>query len=345
MTKICPKCGKEIDDDILKCPLCNTDIINEEQGESSKTQNQLPEINPNISEQISISKKNEIEEVGVEVDNLDGVIVNDELETISVEASSDNLLEEEEKIEEFILPVPTIEEINPNVLGNVYDEAERLNNEKREAKRLAEEAELERKRQEEEARKQIPIEKPDLLGSAYNDDINIDFNKKKEKKPMRKVMNIIIIILGLAVVVALVYYFFFKEKEDKNAYLNPINVYFEGYKNGDSEKMLTSYIPCLSKSEEIITLINNTIATRNQYENIYLEFNESSTEVVNNDDRDSLNTYLKEQCGTDIPEIKEYKHVFIEQKVKTAKEDDYAINKPEFWTVKIDSNWYILLIQ
>ena len=164
---------------------------------------------------------------------------------------------------------------------------------------------------------------------------------------MRKVLNVIIVILAIAVAGAAVWYFFFQGKEDANKenYMEPIETYITGYRDADASKMLSAFVPCVAKSEEISLMITNIISTRNQYKELQVEFSEKSAEVVNGSDQQSLNEYLKNTCGSEAPTIKEYKQVYVEQKIKTEQDKDFAVENPKFWNVMIDEKWYILMVE
>lgn len=277
-------------------------------------------------------------------------ILNENLETISVEVKEEVLEEKEEVIEVPEMPAPEVGEVDLEQLINKYDTEEKINLEKMESKKKYEEAINEQKRLEEEAKRQQPMPKPDLLATIPDeeaiDDLVLDNKKKKGKKPMRKLMNMIIVILVLAIGGVLIWYFMqgMSNKENNN-YIKPVDDYFTAYKEGNSSKMLESFVTCVAQTEEITTLITTTINNSAQYGTITLEYKEKNTEVVNKDDQQHLDTYLKTMCPTNTPTIEEYKHVYIEQKIKGQEEKEFTINNPEFWVVKISNNWYILQLQ
>ena len=292
-----------------------------------------------------------LEEVSVLVDehSLEPKVENEEIESVSISASKESL---EVKEEEFVIPempAPSVGEINPELLGNKYDADEAINNQKIEVKKQQDAMEMERIRQEAVAKSQMPMEKPDLLARIPDpeaQDVELSAPKKKGK-PMRKVLNVIIVILAIAVAGAAVWYFFFQGKEDANKenYMEPIETYITGYRDADASKMLSAFVPCVAKSEEISLMITNIISTRNQYKELQVEFSEKSAEVVNGSDQQSLNEYLKNTCGSEAPTIKEYKQVYVEQKIKTEQDKDFAVENPKFWNVMIDEKWYILMVE
>ena len=251
----CPKCGKELEEGIVKCPTCDveekvventieevqidpnkvislddnkeeTKPITEEietpstelSTETVETVTTNPETPTVPTEQVTQEEVKEVttpvvEEVASLPDETN--ITNDSLEIISVDAS--NITLEEAPIQSVVIetpemPEPTIGELNPELLGSVYDEAERINDEKIEAKRQQELAELERKRQEEEARRQAQAQagRPDLLAGRNNGEINIDTMPKKKKTS--KVLIFLLIVLILLAIAGGLYYFFVLKK-------------------------------------------------------------------------------------------------------------------------------------
>ncbi|MBQ7104755.1 MAG: zinc ribbon domain-containing protein [Bacilli bacterium] len=284
------------------------------------------------------------------LNNLDETnISNDNLETISVELQEETLEEKEEVFEIPEMPAPEVGEVDLEQLINKYDNDEKENLEKIEAKKQYDEAVSEQKRLEEEAKRQQPVPKPDLLATIPDEtdvDIDIKTTKKKGKKPMKKVMNAILVILIIAVIGVLIWYFIQgRETKENNNYMKPVDEYFSAYKAGDSTKMLASFVPCVSQTDEITTLITTTVNNSAQYGVITLEYKETTTEVVNKDDQKHLDEYLKNMCPTSTPAIEEYKHVFVEQKIKGQEEKEFTVNNPEFWVVKVNNEWYILQIQ
>ena len=167
-----------------------TPIVNNEQGVSESNANQIEISQPISPEEIEV----------------DSNIINSELETVSIDTTSLKL--EDDKIETMSistpeLPAPTIGEINPDLLGNNYDEAERINNEKIAIKEQQELAELERKRQEAELAAQNAAPRPDLLAELNNMQVNVNSIPKKK----RKIGKIILILFILAIISFGLYYF------------------------------------------------------------------------------------------------------------------------------------------
>lgn len=339
----------------------SVDETNQVEGESLKVEdqtsvvetqsnvenaNQTVESTPNIEatkiEDIVLISLDDVQPLEAE-----NVVENNSLETVSVDATNEKLEEKEEVIAVPELPEAIVGEINPDLLGNKYDAEEKINNEKLEAKKKKIEEDRERKRLEEAEKQKIPMEKPDLLARTPDPGENeLDLkNKKKGGKKMKKIMNFILIILAIAVILAAVWYFFINKKEPESSYMDPIEAYFTGYDESDTSKILSSFVPCVSKTDEITNLITTTVNDRAQYGKLSLEFKEKNTEVVNADDQLVLDKYLKDMCGTNLPTVSEYKHVYIEEKIKTEEEKEFTQNNPEFWIVKIDGKWYILLIQ
>lgn len=212
----CVKCNQPLEEGLTKCPNCgekksNNSVIQEvivdfeneinDRDKVVKTHEQPTE------EQQTLASKNNIGIVPFE----ENTIANELLETVSVDVNS--LILEEEKTKETIIeipdmPEPEIAEINPELLGKNYDEEERINNEKIEAKRQRDLAELERKRQEEEEKKQrAALEgKPDLLAGRSNGEIPTNYESKTKRKK-RKFKRILLIIFILALIGFGLYFF------------------------------------------------------------------------------------------------------------------------------------------
>ncbi len=184
----CPKCGKELESG-SKCPVCdNENKLEEVQVEATIS---LDDPEP-LKEEIVLPQEEPIKDSELE-------IVNDSLETVTTTA-------EELKFEEDVpkpvevqipdMPAPTISEINPDLLGNQYDEEERINNEKIEMKRQQELAELERQRQEYLAAQQDPNSRPDLL-AGRTEEVIVEV-KPKKKSSFGKVLVIVLLLLAIA---------------------------------------------------------------------------------------------------------------------------------------------------
>lgn len=384
MSKLCPNCGQLIDDNATTCAFCKHDVNDVETKTKLEDVLEVPsleDIKPTVEKRKEDDVINEVESkteketalegnmvnqsenkvmetsindeiVSISIDDVqpldDDVVENNSLETVTVESVDEKLDAEEEKISIPELPEATIGEINPDLLGNKYDEEEKANNEKLEAKKKKDEEELERKRREEEEKQKIPMEKPDLLATSSDvtDDGIISNSPKKSGKIVKRVMNIILVILALAVVVVIVWYCLRNLNDEKAAnYMDPITTYFKGYEEGDASKMLSSFVPCVAETEEITNLITSTVENKSQYGTLTIKFSEKTSEVVNTDDQSSLDEYLFNMCGADLPTISEYRHVYVDETIIVEDYDDDTENIPEFWTVKIDDEWYILLIQ
>lgn len=411
MSKICPKCGKEYDENELNCPYCpvgnvndvievakeevlpeptsvvdeSTPIVTEVEVPTNvlplveethheeptspviespvietpglvdilptNTINEIIDDEPILKAESSGLEATILEEVSVSVseDILEPAIENEEIETVSISTPESSLEEEKEEFVIPEMPAPVVGEINPELLGNKYDSEEELNNQRIEAKKQKEALEAEKLRQEAELKSQTPMEKPDLLAripDTETEGVELTSTKKKGK-PMRKVLNAIIVILGIAVVAAAVWYFFLQDKdaESETNYMDPISTYMEGYKESDAGKMLSSFVSCVSSTDEITAMINASIQTRQQYKEVNIEYKETNVEVVNNSDQAKLDEYLKNACGTETPKIEDYKQVYVEQKIKTEQDIDFVVNNPKFWNVKINNEWYILMVE
>ena len=183
----CPKCGKELENG-SKCPVCDIE-------------NKLEEVQ--VEAAISLDAQEVKEEIVVQPEeptkDSEVEIVNDSLETVTTTAEG---LSFEEDIPKAIevqipdMPAPTIGEINPDLLGNQYDEEERINNEKIEMKHQQELAELERQRQEYLAAQQDPNSRPDLL-AGRTEEVVVEV-KPKKKTSFGKVLVVILLLFAIA---------------------------------------------------------------------------------------------------------------------------------------------------
>ena len=282
------------------------------------------------------------------------VVENNSLETISIDASENQLVEEEEVFEIPVMPEPSIGEINPELLGNKYDAEEEINKEKLEAKKKLEEEERERRQQEELAKQQVPMERPDLLagfGQPDPNEVEIEEPKKKKSGGGKVALTIILIIALIALVGGGAWFVLsgglekiFKKTPDAS-YIDPVKTYYEGFNEGNSEKMISAFVPCLAQSDPVINTVTNSQNIKNQNANLKITFIETSVEVVNADDKKYLSKHLLEHCSTNVPTITDYKHVFIEQKTKLNTDSKEETSNPEFWTAQIEEKWYIIFIQ
>ncbi len=317
-------------------PVNETDNVNFNQQSSTASE-------ANETSDTVISAGNVLEEISVSDNGTD--INNLNIESVSV-STDEGLSEEEEKpVEVPTMPEPTIGEIAPDLLGNVYDQEEKINNEK-----IAEQMrrdEEERKRLETEKMNQ-PMEKPDLLASASkNDDVEGSGVKNKSGKHSGKhMMNILTAIIVIAALVFVVWYFFLREPDEaeKNSYMDPIVTYFNSYDAGNVENMLSAWVPCLAKNDEVISEITKRVNDRLAYKSFYLEYNEIRAEVVNGPDKEELNKFLSERCEV-VPEVTDYKHVYINEKISDGEDKVIEEINPEFYTVLIDGKWYMMALQ
>ena len=189
----CPKCGKELENG-SKCPVCDIE-------------NKLEEVQ--VEATVSLDAQEAKEEIVVQQEepakDSEVEIVNDSLETVTTTAEELSFEEDIPKAVEVQIPdmpAPTIGEINPDLLGNQYDEEERINNEKIEMKHQQELAELERQRQEYLAAQQDPNSRPDLL-AGRTEEVVVEV-KPKKKTSFGKIL---IIILLLSAIAFALYYF------------------------------------------------------------------------------------------------------------------------------------------
>lgn len=279
----------------------------------------------------------------VSVDNVN-------LETVSVDVSDQKEEVVEEVIEKPVLPEPTIGEVNSDALINSYEEEEKMNNEMIAEKKRLDEEERQRKLLEEQ-QKIANMEKPDLLAVDQSlmpttNDESADDMKKKKRPNTKKILDIVTIAIILVIGLVAVWYFFLREKEEKanDNYMQPIVSWFKGYNDGNTSAMLSSYVPCLSNVDEIITEINNRVNSRLTNKNFYLEYKEEKSEVVNSQDQAELDSYLSERCSS-TPKIEEYKRVYIDEKLSVSEDKKMEDNHPQFFVVKIENKWYILAFQ
>ena len=327
-----------------------TPVVEENVEEISET---APEVNITTAPVI-VETVPDLGDANTILTTVETIVENNSLETISVDASENHLVEEEEVFEIPVMPEPSIGEINPELLGNKYDAEEGINKERLEAKKKLEEEERERRQQEELAKQQVPMERPDLLagfGQPDPNDIEIEEPKKKKSSGGKVVLTIILIIAILALVGGGAWFVLaggldklFKKAPD-TSYIDPVKMYYEGFNEGNSEKMTSAFVPCLAQSDPVINTVTNSQNIKNQNANLKITFIESSVEVVNADDKKHLSKHLLEHCSTNVPTITDYKHVFIEQKTKLNTDSKEEISNPEFWTAQIDEKWYIIFIQ
>lgn len=206
----CPRCGVELENNAEKCNVCglvlNSEKLIEEVSMDGADIISLDDMNNN--ELVENTKEHEvINNQSPQQSNFENeTTVNNSFETVSVNVNGSML--EEEKVEEKIIempeiPEPTIGEINPELLGNIYDENERINNAKIEAKKQQELIELERKRKEQEELKKSQTNRPDLLAGRIEVEVNLSTSRKKTK--FWKIMLVLLILLLIGVAV---YYYF-----------------------------------------------------------------------------------------------------------------------------------------
>lgn len=376
MSKVCPKCGQNVDDNAIQCPFCLADL-NETGGTANTT---VPSVNgianadnnANISRQSTndsvvnfapvqstiaseanetsdtvITNNNVLEEVtappfeGVEIDNAS-------LESVSVDANAQSLEKPEEEMIMPTIPEAMIGELSSDLLSKKYEEDERINNERiAEKNRIEEQMRLQQMANEANANAQ-PMVKPDLLAVGPRDDGNNNNNvsAKKEKKKMnyKKILNIVTLLIMIIIAVC-VWYFVLRDSSNKaHGYMEPIDTWYQGYNDSNSSTILSSYVPCLTQNEDVIDGVNNLVSSHNIYTWFTIDYVEERAEVVNSDDQEPLNQYLKDHCDTDIPTITEYKRVYIKQTISNNETKEETM-KPQFFTVKIDNKWYILALQ
>lgn len=136
------------------------------------------------------------------------VVDNVDLETVAVEENNVNLEVEQQKIEMPEIPEATISEINPDLLGNIYAESERQNNEKRVLKQQ-QEAEQERIRQEEALKNaSIPAARPDLLAGVNLNGEELTSQLPEQKKPKKGKILKVIVTLSIIIIILIILWFF-----------------------------------------------------------------------------------------------------------------------------------------
>ena len=159
-------------------------------------------------------------------------------------------------------------------------------------------------------------------------------------------MNIITAVVVLIVAAVAIWYFVIREEEpaENNNYMAPINTWYQGYKSGDATKMLSAWVPCLSKSDTVIDETNDLLNSATG-KLVYLQYQEERSEVVNSTDQVPLNDLLNGICGTDSPTIQEYRHVYIKAQISNTETNKVDEVTPEFYTARINNKWYILAFQ
>ena len=108
--------------------------------------------------------------------------------------------------------------------------------------------------------------------------------------------------------------------------------------------ILSAFVPCSRNSQDVKDTVNFLINDRKLNNKMSVTYEVTSTEVVNEVDREDNNTnYLGVQCGIDkIPEIQDYKHVYTNVTIDV--DGSITTKRAEFWTVLIDGEWYMILI-
>ncbi len=297
---------------------------------------EAPNTEPVLNANTVIEVSNGIEEVSAE--NL----INTDIESVSVQVVEEET-PVEEVVQQVVLPEATVGEIDPSLLTSMYEEAEKKNEDnkailaKQEAERIVRE-------EAEKLEKQKMEPKPDLLARDYINDEDFSSSGKKNKKK-KSFLPTFFIILILMLAVAGIYYFFFMKKETikEDTYETPIEEYYAALNKKDKDKLLNTYVPCTRADENVNNEVAVSLAALNIYESLKIEYKITSTEVVNSVDQDSIKTtMLGTYCGLEnIPEITNYKHIFVEQTLIT---DERTTNNVEFWVVQIEDKWYIVPI-
>ena len=323
------------------------EVVPEKQSEmnsiESDTSNNIEDTKPTISS-TAVLDSNTVIDVpeGIEEVSIND-IVNNDLESVSVQVEE----EPEETalpIEKVVLPEATIGEIDPNVLTTIYEQEEKKNENNKEL--LAKEEE-ERKRREEEAliakKKMEP--KPDLMARVdyvVADDKQVSNKKSKNKKSF--LPKFIITLLLILICAGLCWFFLFKgNKLKEETYETTIRTYYKNIEKNDKNGVLSTYVPCTSKSEEVINEVDTKLSTYKKLGKYKVEYKINSVEMVNEEDQNSIKTNnLGTYCGIDsIPNITDYKHIYISQTLIT---DERTTTDLELFIVQIEDKWYIVPI-
>ena len=323
------------------------EVVPEKQSEmnsiESDTSNNIEDTKQTISS-TAVLDSNTVIDVpeGIEEVSIND-IVNNDLESVSVQVEE----EPEETalpIEKVVLPEATIGEIDPNVLTTIYEQEEKKNENNKEL--LAKEEE-ERKRREEEAliakKKMEP--KPDLMARVdyvVADDKQVSNKKSKNKKSF--LPKFIIILLLILICAGLCWFFLFKgNKLKEETYETTIRTYYKNIEKNDKNGVLSTYVPCTSKSEEVINEVDTKLSTYKKLGKYKVEYKINSVEMVNEEDQNSIKTNnLGTYCGIDsIPNITDYKHIYISQTLIT---DERTTTDLELFIVQIEDKWYIVPI-
>ncbi|MBR4261890.1 MAG: hypothetical protein IKQ35_00815 [Bacilli bacterium] len=278
---------------------------------------------------------------GIEEISVDD-IVNNELESVSVKVEEENK-NTEETVQKVELPEATVGEIDSSILVNMYEQEEKENEHN---KMLLAKEEEDRRKREEEARlaKQRMEPKPDLMARVdyvVSNEQGPTSNVRKKKKG--SFLPKFFIILFVMLLGAGLYWFFFVKdsKPKEETYETPINTYYKSIEKKDKKGIVSAYVPCARKDENLMNEIE--VALASFQDKFSVEYKIKNVEVVNEDDQNNLKTTaLGTYCGVEnIPNITDYKHVYVSQTIVT---DERTTTEIDFWVVQIDKKWYIIPI-
>ena len=278
---------------------------------------------------------------GIEEISVDD-IVNNELESVSVKVEEENT-NTEETVQKVELPEATVGEIDSSILANMYEQEEKENEHN---KMLLAKEEEDRRKREEEARlaKQRMEPKPDLMARVdyvvSNEQVPTSNVRKKKKGSFLPKFFIILFVMLLGA--GLYWFFFVKDSKPKEeTYETPINTYYKSIEKKDKKGIVSAYVPCARKDENLMNEIE--VALASFQDKFSVEYKIKNVEVVNEDDQNNLKTTaLGTYCGIEnIPNITDYKHVYVSQTIVT---DERTTTEIDFWVVQIDKKWYIIPI-
>ena len=171
---------------------------------------------------------------------------------------------------------------------------------------------------------------------------NDETSKKKEKKKKSGFLKFLIIIILMLICAGICWFIFIKGNNNKEeTYEKMVQNYYKYIEKQDKSGIISTYIPCTTKDENITSEIDNKLKSYNQLGDFKIEYKINSVENVNEEEQNSIKTSsIGTYCEIDnIPEITDYKHLYISQTLIT---DERTTTDIELWVVQINNKWYIV---
>ena len=331
----------------------------------TEIQTEVPEVVPTEAVETPVEGSTDGENGSAPINNIvlsdEGLEENKDITSVSIDEIPTTTVEEvvAEPVPEVVaevapvvLPDTQIGEINSDALSSVYEDEQKKYDELVIAKEQQDALIAQREKEAEENAKKFEV-KPDLMAKAeiaiQPDGVpeidHVKINKRRRKKKFRKLFfTFFIIILFVGGVAGFGYWYLFNKEKEPSTPTTPITLYLKGYQNGDKEMILSAFVPCSRDSQDVKDTVKFLINDRKLSNKMSVTYEVTSTEVVNDVDREDNNTnYLGVQCGTEnIPNIQDYKHVYTNVTIDV--DGSITTKRAEFWTVLIDGEWYMILI-